>query len=85
MTDARRLQNFIGGGYVDAATGSFTDVIDPATAAVIARAPVSAASDVDAAYAAADAAFRTSWGRTHDARRAASRAAEARGRDRGKG
>lgn len=64
MTDARRLQNFIGGGYVDAATDSFTEVIDPATAAVIARAPVSAASDVDAAYAAADAAFRTSWGRT---------------------
>lgn len=64
MADVRRLQNFIGGSYVDAASDSFIDVVDPATAGVIAQAPVSASEDVDAAYAAADSAFRTSWGRT---------------------
>jgi betaine-aldehyde dehydrogenase len=63
------LRNFIGGQYVPAATAARFDVIDPATAAVIATAPVSVAEDVDAAYVAAAQSFATEWGRTTPAER----------------
>jgi len=60
-TDARSstplLRNFVGGDYVAAATDDADDLVDPATAQVVARAPRSSAEDVDAAYSAAAAAF----------------------------
>ena len=53
----RTLRNFVGGEYVDPGDDSFTDVVDPSTGSVVARAPVSSAADVDRAYAAASDAF----------------------------
>ncbi|MEV0233554.1 gamma-aminobutyraldehyde dehydrogenase [Nonomuraea sp. NPDC050786] len=64
-----RLQNFINGEFVDAKSGRFSDVIDPCTGEAYLQAPVSGAEDVDAAYAAAAAAFE-SWGRTTPGERA---------------
>ncbi len=69
MTEVPSLRNFVGGDYAEPSTAAFGEVVDPATARVIARAPISAAADVDAAYAAADSAFRTTWGRTTPAER----------------
>ena len=63
MTSPRTLRNFIGGTYVDASAGALSDVVNPATGQVVARAPVSGAEEVDAAYDAADRAFGE-WGRT---------------------
>ncbi len=59
----RTLRNFINGEFVEARGESTQDVVNPATGAVVATAPVSNGADVDAAYAAADAAF-AQWGRT---------------------
>nr|WP_155073881.1 gamma-aminobutyraldehyde dehydrogenase [Streptomyces taklimakanensis] len=53
----RRLRNHIDGEFRDAADGRTTDVVNPATGEVYATAPLSAAADVDAAMAAAEAAF----------------------------
>jgi betaine-aldehyde dehydrogenase len=63
MTSPRALRNFVGGEYVDARSEATVDVVNPATGAVVATAPVSGAEDVDAAYSAADRAF-AEWGRT---------------------
>jgi aminomuconate-semialdehyde/2-hydroxymuconate-6-semialdehyde dehydrogenase len=65
-----RLQNFVGGRFVDAAGGATLDDIDPATGAVSALIPRSGAADVDAAVAAAAGAFE-SWAATPAATRAA--------------
>ncbi|MFJ4165601.1 gamma-aminobutyraldehyde dehydrogenase [Microbacterium sp. NPDC089698] len=51
------LQNFIGGRSVAAHGEGRMDLIDPVTEQVYGRAPISDQSDVDAAYAAAAAAF----------------------------
>jgi betaine-aldehyde dehydrogenase len=59
----RRLQNFIGGAYCDAADGPLTPLIDPSTGEAFAEAPVSGAADVDHALRVAAAAF-TDWRRT---------------------
>lgn len=56
-TEPRRLRNYIGGEFRDAADGSTTEVVDPASGEVYATAPRSGAADVDAAMAAAEAAF----------------------------
>ncbi|GAA3216729.1 gamma-aminobutyraldehyde dehydrogenase [Nonomuraea helvata] len=64
-----RLQNFINGEFVDAKSGRFSDVIDPCTGEAYLQAPVSGPEDVDAAFAAAAAAFE-SWGRTTPGERA---------------
>ncbi|WP_433511419.1 gamma-aminobutyraldehyde dehydrogenase [Nonomuraea sp. CA-143628] len=64
-----RLQNFINGAFVDAKSGRFSDVIDPCTGEAYLQAPISGSEDVDAAYAAAAAAFE-SWGRTTPGERA---------------
>ncbi|MFG3442682.1 gamma-aminobutyraldehyde dehydrogenase [Nonomuraea sp. NPDC047897] len=64
-----RLQNFINGGFVDAQSGRFSDIIDPCTGEAYLEAPISGQEDVDAAYAAAAAAFE-SWGRTTPGERA---------------
>ncbi|MDJ0343327.1 gamma-aminobutyraldehyde dehydrogenase [Streptomyces sp. H10-C2] len=57
MSELKRLRNYINGEFRDAADGRTTDVVDPATGEVYATAPLSAAADVDAAMAAAEAAF----------------------------
>jgi len=59
----RTLRNFVGGEYVDPQTDATLDIVNPATAQVVAQAPVSTAADVDAAYSAASAAFEE-WGQT---------------------
>ncbi|GAA2317995.1 gamma-aminobutyraldehyde dehydrogenase [Nonomuraea roseoviolacea subsp. roseoviolacea] len=64
-----RLQNFINGEFVDAKSGRFSDIIDPCTGEAYLQAPISGAEDIDAAYAAAAAAFE-SWGRTTPGERA---------------
>ncbi|MER6576808.1 gamma-aminobutyraldehyde dehydrogenase [Nonomuraea sp. NPDC001023] len=64
-----RLQNFINGEFVDAQSGRFSDIIDPCTGEAYLQAPISGVEDVDAAYAAAAAAFE-SWGRTTPGERA---------------
>ncbi len=62
-SEPRTLRNFIGGHYVDSAAEETCEVVDPATAKVVATAPVSVRADVDAAYASAATAFGT-WGET---------------------
>jgi betaine-aldehyde dehydrogenase len=59
----RRLQNFIGGAYVDAEDGPTAPLINPSTGEPFAEAPVSGAADVDRALQVAAEAF-TSWRRT---------------------
>ncbi|NUO34715.1 MAG: gamma-aminobutyraldehyde dehydrogenase [Dermatophilaceae bacterium] len=59
----RQLRNFIGGQYVDPDGDTTTDIVDPSSAQVVAKAPVSSRSDVDRAYGAAAKAFET-WGDT---------------------
>ncbi|MFC7218270.1 gamma-aminobutyraldehyde dehydrogenase [Streptomyces polyrhachis] len=56
-TELRRLRNYIAGEFRDAADGRTTEVVDPATGEVYATAPLSREADVDAAMAAAAAAF----------------------------
>jgi betaine-aldehyde dehydrogenase len=63
VTSPRTLRNFIGGTFVDSDAGAMSDVVDPATGQVVARAPISGGEEVDAAYAAAASAFGE-WGRT---------------------
>ncbi len=53
------LRNFIDGAEVDAASGKTSDLLDPSTGEVFAQAPLSDASDVDRAVAAAARAFET--------------------------
>ncbi|HEY2788878.1 MAG TPA: aldehyde dehydrogenase family protein, partial [Gaiellales bacterium] len=50
-------QLFIGGEWVDAASGESFETIDPATGAAWARVPEAGAEDVDAAVRAARAAL----------------------------
>ncbi|WP_300681320.1 aminobutyraldehyde dehydrogenase [Nocardioides sp.] len=59
----QQFQNLIDGELVDAADGATYDVVDPATGAVYAAAPLSREADVDRAYRAAEKAFET-WGET---------------------
>jgi betaine-aldehyde dehydrogenase len=58
-----KLRNFIGGEAVEPAEGGMEDVVNPATGEVIASAPLSTKPDVDAAVAAARAAF-PAWAAT---------------------
>lgn len=67
-TELRRLRNYIDGEFRDAADGRTTEVIDPTTGDPYATAPLSAQSDVDAAMAAAAAAF-PAWRDTTPAER----------------
>jgi aldehyde dehydrogenase (NAD+) len=57
MSEVRTYRNLIGGELRAAADGAVLDSIDPATGEVHARIPRSGAADVDAAVAAARAAF----------------------------
>jgi betaine-aldehyde dehydrogenase len=56
-TELRRFRNYIDGEFRDATDGRTTEVIDPVTGRAYATAPLSGAADVDAAMAAAEAAF----------------------------
>jgi betaine-aldehyde dehydrogenase len=51
------LANFVGGRHLAARSGETTAVVNPSTGEAYARAPLSRAPDVDAAFAAAAAAF----------------------------
>ncbi|MGP8066444.1 MAG: aminobutyraldehyde dehydrogenase [Acidimicrobiales bacterium] len=55
-----RLANFVGGEKREAQSGETTEVVNPSTGEAYATAPLSRAADVDAAFAAAAAAF-ASW------------------------
>src|ERR1035437_924071 len=68
-SDTPVLSNFIGGMWVDARPSGTVDVFNPATGAVIAKTPLSTRGDVDAAVAAAKAAF-PAWRATPVAERA---------------
>ncbi|NGO68132.1 aminobutyraldehyde dehydrogenase [Streptomyces boncukensis] len=56
-TEPRRLRNYIDGEFRDAVDGRTTQVVNPATGESYATAPLSGTADVDAAMAAAEAAF----------------------------
>ncbi|MFF2653625.1 gamma-aminobutyraldehyde dehydrogenase [Streptomyces sp. NPDC058045] len=56
-TELRRLRNYIDGEFRDAADGRTSEVVNPATGEAYASAPLSGQADVDAAMAAAAAAF----------------------------
>ena len=64
----RQLQNMIAGELVDAKSGKMSDLIDPSTGEVFARAPISSDEDVDLAFRAAADAFET-WRDTTPAER----------------
>ena len=64
----RTIENFVNGESIPAADGRRTELVDPSTDAVFGTAALSGPADVDAAYAAASAAFE-SWGRTTPAER----------------
>src|SRR6202043_733674 len=62
-TQAPDLQNYVHGGWRRSATQEYVDVINPATAEVLARTPLSTSAEVDAAVQAAAGAF-PAWRRT---------------------
>jgi len=68
-TEKTKLQNFIGGEFVDPADGATEDVINPATTEVIAEAPLSGEEDVNRAVAAAKSASE-GWAATTPGERA---------------
>jgi len=69
--DGVNARNFIGGVFVDAASGATLENVNPATGAVIGTIPRSDAADVDAAVAAARSAGLGPWGRSSTVERAA--------------
>ncbi|MCQ4043631.1 gamma-aminobutyraldehyde dehydrogenase [Streptantibioticus rubrisoli] len=68
MSEPRTLRNYIDGQFRDATDGRTTDIVNPATGEVYATAPLSGKADVDAAMAAAAAAF-PAWRDTTPAER----------------
>jgi aminomuconate-semialdehyde/2-hydroxymuconate-6-semialdehyde dehydrogenase len=64
----QRLANFIGGRFVEPASGDYLDNVDPATGQVYSVVPDSDARDVDRAVEAASQAFGQ-WSRTPDEQR----------------
>jgi betaine-aldehyde dehydrogenase len=64
-----KVQNFIDGEWMDAIEGANEEVLNPATAEVIAEAPLSGAEDVDRAVTAARRAF-DGWAATTPGERA---------------
>jgi malonate-semialdehyde dehydrogenase (acetylating)/methylmalonate-semialdehyde dehydrogenase len=71
MAEAELLSNFVGGRWVRSSGTESINVTNPAKGVVIARTPLSTSGDVDAAVAAAAAAF-PDWGETPPAARAQS-------------
>ncbi|HEY6946496.1 MAG TPA: CoA-acylating methylmalonate-semialdehyde dehydrogenase [Candidatus Acidoferrum sp.] len=62
-TQVLELENYVNGAWRRATASEFADVTNPATAELLARTPLSALADVDAAVQAAAAAF-PAWRRT---------------------
>ncbi|MBM3812621.1 MAG: CoA-acylating methylmalonate-semialdehyde dehydrogenase [Acidimicrobiia bacterium] len=62
MASLSPIPNFINSVWTPSAATEALDVVNPATAAVLAKVPLSPASEVDAAVQAAEAAYRT-WRR----------------------
>src|SRR5579859_459578 len=62
-TQVTEVQNYINGGWQRSSTTDFFEVINPATAELLARTPMSIPADVDAAVQAAAGAF-PAWRRT---------------------
>jgi malonate-semialdehyde dehydrogenase (acetylating)/methylmalonate-semialdehyde dehydrogenase len=62
-TQVTELQNYINGGWRRSSSKDYYDVINPATAELLARTPMSTSADVDAAVQAAAEAF-PAWRRT---------------------
>ena len=62
-TQVLELENYVNGAWRRATASEFSDVTNPATAELLARTPLSSASDVDAAVQSAAAAF-PAWRRT---------------------
>jgi 1-pyrroline dehydrogenase len=60
-TTVKQHQMFIGGEWVDSATGETQSILSPATGEVIAEVPRASAEDVDRAVAAAARAFEETW------------------------
>ncbi len=63
MSDAATYRNYIGGEWVEAASGQTAEDRDPANGELVGRFPRSAQAEVDRAVAAAKAAFET-WRKT---------------------
>jgi betaine-aldehyde dehydrogenase len=63
-----RLQNFVGGEFVESRADRRTDLVDPSTGEVYGDAPVSGSSDVELAYESAAKAFED-WRTTTPAKR----------------
>ncbi len=59
----KTIRPFIGGGFVPSKTDTYADACDPSTGAVIARVPICGADEVEAAIAAAKAAY-PAWSAT---------------------
>lgn len=55
---ATRLKNFVDGEFVDSASDEVIDIVNPVTEEVVAQAPVSTPEEIDAAFAAAERAFK---------------------------
>ncbi|WP_035933857.1 aldehyde dehydrogenase family protein, partial [Caballeronia glathei] len=68
-TRVAALSHFIGGRRVDGTSDRFGDVFNPATGAVSSRVPLASVAEVDAAVAAAKAAF-PAWSETAPLKRA---------------
>jgi malonate-semialdehyde dehydrogenase (acetylating)/methylmalonate-semialdehyde dehydrogenase len=68
-TETRTLRNFVGGGWVDAASSETLEDVNPATGETAALVPLSGEADVDAAVRAARDAFGA-WRRTAPQKRA---------------
>ena len=66
--DLPRIQNFIGGEFVEPQSGRFLDNIEPATGKPYSQVADSGKADVDLAVAAAEAAF-TDWSKKPAAER----------------
>ncbi len=60
MAEAKQLRNYIAGEWKEADASTYLDVTNPATAEVLARVPLSSATDVDQAVQMAGEAF-LSW------------------------
>ncbi|HEX5826768.1 MAG TPA: aminobutyraldehyde dehydrogenase [Candidatus Limnocylindrales bacterium] len=63
LNPVKTYRQFIGGEFVDSASGETLEVENPATYTVVAKVPASGKEDVDRAVAAADKAF-AEWGLT---------------------
>jgi malonate-semialdehyde dehydrogenase (acetylating) / methylmalonate-semialdehyde dehydrogenase len=57
MPEIERLKNYVNGGWVDPADATYADVINPATAEILAQVPLTPPAELDRAARAAAAAF----------------------------